>query len=140
MNLLFVIGIAAVLIFLGSAANDAYLGKKIESIETRLDGEDRELEMLLKVISDLSMDAARQKERADMLEDKIKELTKKTNAMSDKVKEIDKRNLDADKVAQEIIQRAEASAKEVEKQWNDGLQNMLGWNPFSTGNDLGGGT
>ena len=140
MNLLFVIGIAAVLVFIGSAANDAYLGKKIESIETRLDGEDRELEMLLKVISDLGMDAARQKERADMLEDKIKELTKKTDAMSDKVKEIDERNLDAENVAKEIIQRAEASAKEVEKQWNDGLQNMLGWNPFNAGNDLGGGT
>ena len=140
MNLLFVIGIAAVLIFLGSAANDAYLGKKIESIETRLDGEDRELEMLLKVISDLGMDAARQKERADMLEDKNKELEKKVEEFGAKLDEIDKRNLDADKVAQEIIQRAEASAKEVEKQWNDGLQNMLGWNPFSTGNDLGGGT
>ena len=140
MNLLFVIGIAAVLIFLGSAANDAYLGKKIESIETRLDGEDRELEMLLKVISDLGMDAARQKERADMLEDKNKELEKKVEEFGAKLDEIDKRNLDADKVAQEIIQRAEASAKEVKKQWNDGLQNMLGWNPFSTGNDLGGGT
>ena len=140
MNLLFVIGIAAVLIFLGSAANDAYLGKKIESIETRLDGEDRELEMLLKVISDLGMDAARQKERADMLEDKNKELEKKVEEFGAKLDEIDKRNLDADKVAQEIIQRAEASAKEVEKQWNDGLQNMLGWNPFNAGNDLGGGT
>lgn len=140
MNLLFVIGIAAVLVFLGFAANDAYLGKKIESIETRLDGEDRELEMLLKVISDLGMDAARQKERADMLEDKNKELEKKVKEFSGKLDEIDKRNLDADKVAKEIIQRAEESAKEVEKQWNDGLQNMLGWNPFSTGNDLGGGT
>ena len=140
MNLLFVIGIAAVLIFLGSAANDAYLGKKIESIETRLDGEDRELEMLLKVISDLGMDAARQKERADMLEDKNKELEKKVEEFGTKLDEIDKRNLDADKVAKEIIQRAEESAKEVEKQWNDGLQNMLGWNPFGTGNDLGGGT
>lgn len=139
MNLLFVIGIVAVLIFLGSAANDAYLGKKIESIETRLDGEDRELEMLLKVISDLGMDAARQKERADMLEDKNKELEKKVEEFSGKLDEIDKRNLDADKVAQEIIQRAEASAKEVEKQWNDGLQNMLGWNPFNP-NDAGGGT
>lgn len=140
MNLLFAIGIAAILIFLGSAANDAYLGKKIESIETRLDGEDRELEMLLKVISDLGMDAARQKERADMLEDKNKELEKKVEEFGAKLDEIDKRNLDADKVAKEIIQRAEESAKEVEKQWNDGLQNMLGWNPFSTGNDLGGGT
>ena len=139
MNLLFVIGIVAVLIFLGSAANDAYLGKKIESIETRLDGEDRELEMLLKVISDLGMDAARQKERADMLEDKNKELEKKVEEFSGKLDEIDKRNLDADKVAKEIIQRAEASAKEVEKQWNDGLQNMLGWNPFNP-NDAGGGT
>ena len=139
MNLLFVIGIVAVLIFLGSAANDAYLGKKIESIETRLDGEDRELEMLLKVISDLGMDAARQKERADMLEDKNKELEKKVEEFGAKLDEIGKRNLDADKVAQEIIQRAEASAKEVEKQWNDGLQNMLGWNPFNP-NDAGGGT
>ena len=77
MNLLFVIGIVAVLIFLGSAANDAYLGKKIDIHETKLDAEDRELEMLLKVISDLGMDAARQKERADMLEDKNKELEKK---------------------------------------------------------------
>ena len=139
MNLLFAIGIAAVLIFLGSAANDAYLGKKIESIETRLDGEDRELEMLLKVISDLGMDAARQKERADMLEDKNKELEKKVEEFGTKLDEIDKRNLDADKVAKEIIQRAEESAKEVEKQWNDGLQNMLGWNPFNP-NDAGGGT
>ena len=139
MNLLFVIGIAAVLVFLGSAANDAYLGKKIESIETRLDGEDRELEMLLKVISDLGMDAARQKERADMLEDKNKELEKKVEEFGAKLDEIDKRNLDADKVAKEIIQRAEESAKEVEKQWNDGLQNMLGWNPFNP-NDAGGGT
>lgn len=139
MNLLFVIGIAAVLIFLGSAANDAYLGKKSESIETRLDGEDRELEMLLKVISDLGMDAARQKERADMLEDKNKELEKKVEEFGAKLDEIDKRNLDADKVAKEIIQRAEESAKEVEKQWNDGLQNMLGWNPFNP-NDAGGGT
>lgn len=137
MNLLFVIGIAAVLIFLGSAANDAYLGKKIESNETRLDGEDRELEMLLKVISDLGMDAARQKERADMLEDKNKELEKKVEEFGAKLDEIDKRNLDADKVAKEIIQRAEESAKEVEKQWNDGLQNMLAWNPFG-GNDAGG--
>ena len=139
MNLLFVIGIIAVLVFLGSAANDAYLGKKIESIETRLDGEDRELEMLLKVISDLGMDAARQKERADMLEDKNKELEKKVEEFGTKLDEIDKRNLDADKVAQEIIQRAEESAKEVEKQWSDGLQNMLGWNPFNP-NDAGGGT
>ena len=139
MNLLFVIGIAAVLVFIGSAANDAYLGKKIESIETRLDGEDRELEMLLKVISDLGMDAARQKERADMLEDKNKELEKKVEEFGTKLDEIDKRNLDADKVAKEIIQRAEESAKEVEKQWNDGLQNMLGWNPFNP-NDAGGGT
>jgi len=137
MNLLFVIGIIAALVFLGSAANDAYLGKKIESIETRLDGEDRELEMLLKVISDLGMDAARQKERADMLEDKNKELEKKVKEFSGKLDEIDKRNLDAEKVAQEIIQRAEESAKEVEKQWNDGLQNMLAWNPFG-GNDAGG--
>lgn len=139
MNLLFVIGIIAALVFLGSAANDAYLGKKIESIETRLDGEDRELEMLLKVISDLGMDAARQKERADMLEDKNKELEKKVEEFGTKLDEIDKRNLDADKVAQEIIQRAEESAKEVEKQWNDGLQNMLGWNPFGTG-EAGGAT
>lgn len=137
MNLLFVIGIIAALVFLGSAANDAYLGKKIESIETRLDGEDRELEMLLKVISDLGMDAARQKERADMLEDKNKELEKKVEEFGTKLDEIDKRNLDADKVAKEIIQRAEESAKEVEKQWNDGLQNMLAWNPFG-GNDAGG--
>jgi len=139
MNLLFVIGIIAALVFLGSAANDAYLGKKIESIETRLDGEDRELEMLLKVISDLGMDAARQKERADMLEDKVKELAKKTDAMSDKVKEIDERNLDAENVAKEIIQRAEESAKQVEQQWNSGLQGMLGWSPYG-GNDMAGGT
>ena len=139
MNILIVIGIAAIIIFIGTAANDAYLGKKIDIHETKLDGQDRELEMLLKVISDLGMDAARQKERADMLEDKNKELQKKVEAFSGKLDEIDKRNLDAEKVAQEIIQRAEESAKEVEKQWSDGLQNMLGWNPFGT-NDTGGGT
>ena len=139
MNLLFAIGIAAILIFLGSAANDAYLGKKIDIHETKLDAQDRELEMLLKVISDLGMDAARQKERADMLEDKNKELEKKVEEFGTKLDEIDKRNLDADKVAKEIIQRAEASAKEVEKQWSDGLQNMLVWNPFNP-NNAGGGT
>lgn len=140
MNILIVIGIAAIIIFIGTAANDAYLGKKIDIHETKLDAQDRELEMLLKVISDLGMDAARQKERADMLEDKNKELEKKVEEFGTKLDEIDKRNLDAEKVAQEIIQRAEESAKEVEKQWSDGLQNMLGWNPFGTGNDLGGGT
>ena len=139
MNILIVIGIAAIIIFIGTAANDAYLGKKIDIHETKLVGQDRELEMLLKVISDLGMDAARQKERADMLEDKSKELEKKLGEFGTKLDEIDKRNLDADKVAQEIIQRAEASAKEVEKQWSDGLQNMLGWNPFNP-NDAGGGT
>ncbi len=139
MNILIVIGIAAIIIFIGTAANDAYLGKKIDIHETKLDAQDRELEMLLKVISDLGMDAARQKERADMLEDKSKELEKKLGEFGTKLDEIDKRNLDAEKVAQEIIQRAEESAKEVEKQWNDGLQNMLGWNPFGT-NETGGGT
>lgn len=139
MNILIVIGIAAIIIFIGTAANDAYLGKKIDIHETKLDAQDRELEMLLKVISDLGMDAARQKERADMLEDKVKELAKKTDTMSDKVKEIDERNLDAENVAKEIIQRAEESAKEVEKQWSDGLQNMLVWNPFNP-NNAGGGT
>lgn len=137
MNILIVIGIAAIIIFIGTAANDAYLGKKIDIHETKLDAQDRELEMLLKVISDLGMDAARQKERADMLEDKSKELEKKLGEFGTKLDEIDKRNLDAEKVAQEIIQRAEESAKEVEKQWNDGLQNMLAWNPFG-GNDAGG--
>ena len=139
MNILIVIGIAAIIIFIGTAANDAYLGKKIDIHETKLDAQDRELEMLLKVISDLGMDAARQKERADMLEDKVKELAKKTDTMSDKVKEIDERYLDAENVAKEIIQRAEESAKEVEKQWSDGLQNMLVWNPFNP-NNAGGGT
>jgi predicted RNase H-like nuclease (RuvC/YqgF family) len=139
MNILIVISIAAIIIFIGTAANDAYLGKKIDIHETKLVGQDRELEMLLKVISDLGMDAARQKERADMLEDKSKELEKKLGEFGTKLDEIDKRNLDAEKVAQEIIQRAEESAKEVEKQWNDGLQNMLGWNPFNP-NDAGGGT
>jgi len=139
MNILIVIGIAAIIIFIGTAANDAYLGKKIDIHETKLDAQDRELEMLLKVISDLGMDAARQKERADMLEDKVKELAKKTDAMSDKVKEIDERNLDAENVAKEIIQRAEESAKQVEQQWNSGLQGMLGWSPYG-GNDMAGGT
>ena len=139
MEFLYLIGISAILIFVVSAALDLHLEKKLDAHETRLDGEDRELEMLLKVISDLGMDAARQKERADMLEDKNKELEKKLGEFGTKLDEIDKRNLDAEKVAQEIIQRAEESAKEVEKQWNDGLQNMLGWNPFGT-NDTGGGT
>lgn len=139
MEFLYLIGISAILIFVVSAALDLHLEKKLDAHETRLDGEDRELEMLLKVISDLGMDAARQKERADMLEDKVKELAKKTDAMSDKVKEIDERNLDAENVAKEIIQRAEESAKQVEQQWNSGLQGMLGWSPYG-GNDMAGGT
>ena len=139
MDFLYLIGISAILIFVVSAALDLHLEKKLDAHETRLDGEDRELEMLLKVISDLGMDAARQKERADMLEDKNEELEKKLEEFGTKLDEIDKRNLDAEKVAQEIIQRAEESAKAVEKQWNDGLQNMLGWNPFS-GDNAGGGT
>ena len=139
MEFLYLIGISAILIFVVSAALDLHLEKKLDAHETRLDGEDRELEMLLKVISDLGMDAARQKERIEMLEDKNEELEKKLEEFGTKLDEIDKRNLDAEKVAQEIIQRAEESAKAVEKQWNDGLQNMLGWNPFGT-NDTGGGT
>lgn len=139
MEFLSLIGISAILIFVVSAALDLHLEKKLDAHETRLDGEDRELEMLLKVISDLGMDAARQKERVEMLEKKNEELEKKLEEFGVKLNEIDERNLDAEKVAQEIIQRAEESAKEVEKQWNDGLQNMLGWNPFG-GNDAGGGT
>lgn len=139
MDFLTIIGISAILIFIAAAAVDLHLEKKLDAHETRLDGVDRELEMLLKVISDLGMDAARQKERADMLEDKNEELEKKLEEFGAKLDETDKRNLDAEKVAQEIIQRAEESAKAVEKQWNDGLQNMLGWNPFG-GNDTGGGT
>ena len=139
MDFLYLIGISAILIFVVSAALDLHLEKKLDAHETRLDGENRELEMLLKVISDLGMDAARQKERIEMLEDKNEELEKKLEEFGAKLDEIDKRNLDAEKVAQEIIQRAEESAKAVEKQWNDGLQNMLGWNPFG-GNDTGGGT
>lgn len=139
MDFLVLIGVSAILIFLAVAALALHLEKKIDAHETRLDGEDRELEMLLNVISDLGMDAARQKERVEMLEDKNEELEKKLEEFGVKLNEIDERNLDAEKVAQEIIQRAEESAKEVEKQWNDGLQNMLGWNPFG-GNDAGGGT
>lgn len=139
MTFLAIIGISAMLIFVAAAAIDVHLGKRIDDLETRLDGIDRELEVLLNAISDIGMESARQKERADILEDKNKELEKKLKQYGVKLDEIDKRNLDAEKVAQEIIQRAEESAKEVEKQWNDGLQSMLGWNPFS-GDNAGGGT
>lgn len=139
MTFLAIIGVSAMLIFVAAAAIDVHLGKRIDDLETGLDGIDRELEVLLNAISDIGMESARQKERADILEDKNKELEKKLKQYGVKLDEIDKRNLDAEKVAQEIIQRAEESAKEVEKQWNDGLQNMLGWNPFS-GDNAGGGT
>jgi cell division septum initiation protein DivIVA len=125
--------------FVLAAVVDVRAFGEIDRFERQVSGVEREMEVLLDSISDLTMQAARQKERADMLEDKNEELEKKLEEFGVKLDEIDKRNLDAEKVAQEIIQRAEESAKEVEKQWNNGLQNMLGWNPFGT-NDAGGGT
>lgn len=135
-----IIGIVlACVAFALAAVVDVRVFGEIDQLERQVSGVESEMEVLLDSISDLTMQSARQKERIDMLEDKNKELEKKLEEFGAKLDEIDKRNLDAEKVAQEIIQRAEESAKEVEKQWSDGLQNMLGWNPFS-GDNAGGGT
>jgi len=135
-----IIGIVlACVAFVLAAVVDVRVFGEIDQLERQYNGVAREMEVLLDSISNLTMQAARISERADMFEDKNKELEKQLKEFGTKLDEIDKRNLDAEKVAQEIIQRAEESAKEVEKQWSDGLQNMLGWNPFSRDN-AGGGT
>jgi len=64
---------------------------------------------------------------------------KRTTELAEKVQELEKRSLDAQAVADEITKRAEEAARNIEKQWDHGLQNMLGWNPFG-GNDTGGET
>ena len=64
---------------------------------------------------------------------------KRTTELASKVQELEKRSLDAQAVADEIARRAEEAARTVEKQWDRGLQNMLGWNPFSGGGESEGG-
>jgi FtsZ-binding cell division protein ZapB len=64
---------------------------------------------------------------------------KRTTELAEKVQELEKRSLDAQAVADEITKRAEEAARNVEKQWDQGLQNMLGWNPFGSGESEGGG-
>lgn len=43
-----------------------------------------------------------------------------------------------DGIAQSQEEAAEAIAKQVEKKWDSGLQNMLNWNPFDKGESEGG--
>jgi uncharacterized protein YoxC len=138
MTFLGIIGISAMLIFVAAAAIDVHLSKRIDGLETRLDGVDREMELLLDNISDLTINATRSRERVDLLEDKLLELSGHVGDLDKKTDEIDKRNIDAEEAAKEIIRHAEEAAKEVEKQWSDGLQGMLGWNPYG-GNDMAGG-
>jgi len=64
---------------------------------------------------------------------------KRTTELASKVQELEKQSLDAQAVADEIARRAEEAARTVEKQWDQGLQNMLGWNPFGGSGESEGG-
>lgn len=48
------------------------------------------------------------------------------------IKEVDKKIGDA---AQAQEEAAAAIAKQIEKRWDNGLQNMLAWNPFDAGSE-----
>ena len=48
------------------------------------------------------------------------------------IKEVDKKIGDA---AQAQEEAAAAIAKQIEKKWDNGLQNMLAWNPFDAGSE-----
>ena len=48
------------------------------------------------------------------------------------IKEVDKKISDA---AQAQEEAAAAIAKQIEKRWDNGLQNMLAWNPFDAGSE-----
>lgn len=48
------------------------------------------------------------------------------------IKEVDKKIGDA---AQAQEEAAAAIAKQIEKRWDNGLQNMLAWNPFDVGSE-----
>jgi len=76
---------------------------------------------------------------ADSLQLDIRGVGNRTTELAEKVQELEKRSLDAQAVADEITKRAEEAARNVEKQWDQGLQNMLGWNPFGSGESEGGG-
>lgn len=135
-----IIGIVlATVAFALAAVVDVHVFGEIDRLERQYNGVNREMEVMLDSISGLTMDAARLKERIDMLEDRNAALEKKIDFLSGNVAEIDKRSLDAKAAAEEIVRHAEDAAKEVGKQWSDGIQNMLGWNPFTT-NEGGGGT
>ena len=87
-------------------------------LEARLDRVDKEIELLLKNDSQLSMNATRLDERINMQEDKNKELNKKLD---------------------DIENRVTANvAKKVEQRWDAGLEKMMAWNPYDIGNGDGG--
>lgn len=91
---------------------------KIKELEARLARASKENDVLLDSISSLSINNARLDERIDMLEDRIKEMDKKI-----------------DDSAQAQEEAAAAIAKQIEKKWDNGLQNMLAWNPFGDGSE-----
>jgi uncharacterized protein YlxW (UPF0749 family) len=91
---------------------------KIKELEARLARASKENDVLIDSISSLSINNARLDERIDMLEDRIKEMDKKI-----------------DDSAQAQEEAAAAIAKQIEKKWDNGLQNMLAWNPFGDGSE-----
>ena len=91
---------------------------KIEELEAKLVRISKEHEVLIDSISSLSINNARLDERINMLEDRIKEMDKKIGDS-----------------AQAQEEAAAAIAKQIEKKWDNGLQNMLAWNPFGDGSE-----
>ena len=100
------------------AVSDVNCKRSAAHFEERYRESEKEIELLLNHVSSLTMEAARHKERIDMLEDRIKEMDKKID--------------DAAQVQEEA---AAAIAKQIEKKWDNGLQNMLAWNPFDVGSE-----
>jgi hypothetical protein len=92
--------------------------KKIKLLEAKCSGAEKVIEALLDTDSKLTMNVVRLDERANMTEDKLKLIEKKI-----------------DDSAQAQEEAAAAIAKQIEKKWDNGLQNMLAWNPFGDGSE-----
>lgn len=106
--------------------------EKLYDAAAQLTKEYADLRNNVRALSSL-LDSESENMRLDM-----RSAEKRTTELASKVQELEKQSLDAQAVADEIARRAEEAARTVEKQWDRGLQNMLGWNPFGSGESEGG--
>ena len=91
-----------------------------------------DIEKLYDFVAQLARDQAKLRETISAAAGTAETNRENIDSAFAQIKEVDKKIGDA---AQAQEEAAAAIAKQIEKRWDNGLQNMLAWNPFDVGSE-----